>query len=176
MHFYLKWRIVYWGLALGLFILAYTIGATVPVSEEQANNIRKGLGEKNKNLNELGIFVNNVVPSLEMFIPAAGVGVGAYAAISTGQVFSALALANPALKTISPLSLLIAPFAIMEIFAYSIAMSRSAMLTYYLIKRRWRSSWMEFMIPTIVEIGIVILILFIGSIVEWQVILQRQHM
>lgn len=155
MRFGLKWRSVYWGLAVGLFILAYVIGTVVPLSVEQANNIRQGLTEKNKNLNDL--------------IPAAGVAIGAYAAVSTGQVFNAFALANPVLKTISPLSLLITPFAIMEIFAYAIAMSRSAMLAYFLIKRKWRSTWKEYVIPTIIEIGIVILILFIGSIVEWQV-------
>ena len=168
MRFGLKWRSVYWGLALGLFILAYVMGTVVPLSVEQANNIRQGLTEKNKNLNDLGIFVNNIIPSLEMFIPAAGVAIGAYAAVSTGQVFNAFALANPVLKTISPLSLLITPFAIMEIFAYAIAMSRSAMLAYFLIKRKWRSTWKGYIIPTIIEIGIVILILFIGSIVEWQ--------
>ena len=168
MRFGLKWRSVYWGLAVGLFILAYVIGTVVPLSVEQANNIRQGLTEKNKNLNDLGIFVNNIIPSLEMFIPAAGVAIGAYAAVSTGQVFNAFALVNPVLKTISPLSLLITPFAIMEIFAYAIAMSRSAMLAYFLIKRKWRSTWKGYIIPTIIEIGIVILILFIGSIVEWQ--------
>jgi hypothetical protein len=76
-RFGLKWRSVYWGLAVGLFILAYVIGTVVPLSVEQANNIRQGLTEKNKNLNDLGIFVNNIIPSLEMFIPAAGVAIGA---------------------------------------------------------------------------------------------------
>ena len=61
----------------------------------------------------------------------------------------------------------------MEIIAYAIAMSRSAMLAYFLIKRKWRSTWKEYIIPTIIEIGIVILILFIGSIVEWQVMVQH---
>ena len=73
MRFGLKWRSVYWGLAVGLFILAYVIGTVVPLNVEQANNIRQGLTEKNKNLNDLGIFFNNIIPSLEMFIPAAGV-------------------------------------------------------------------------------------------------------
>ena len=114
---------------MGLFILAYVKGTVVPLSVEQANNIRQGLTEKNKNLNDLGIFFNNIIPSLEMFIPGTGV------AVSTGQVFNAFALANPVLKTISSLSLLITPFAIMEIFAYAIAMSRSAMLAYFLIKK-----------------------------------------
>ena len=80
MRFGLKWRSVYWGLAVGLFILAYVMGTVVPLSVEQAKNIRQGLTEKNKNLNDLGIFVNNIIPSLEMFIPAAGVAIGAYAA------------------------------------------------------------------------------------------------
>ncbi len=146
----------------------------MPLNAEYAGNIRKTLTEKNKNLDELGIFANNLAPSLEMFIPAVGVGIGGYAAISTGQVYNAFSLANPALKNISPLTLLKTPFAIMEIIAYSIAMSRSGLLTYYLVRKR--QEWRQFIIPTAIEIGIVILILLVGSIIEWQAILQRRHM
>lgn len=173
MVYYSKLRIVWWGLAVGFFILAYMVGAIMPLTAEYAANIRKALTEKNKNLDEMGIFANNLPPSLEMFIPAVGVGLGGYAAISTGQVYNAFSLANPALKNISPLSLLKTPFAIMEIVAYSIAMSRSGLLTYDLVRRRQK--WRQFVVPTAIEVGIVILILLIGSMIEWQTILQRRH-
>lgn len=174
LHLFSKWRIVWWGLAVGFFLLAYLLGAIMPLSAEYAANIRKTLTAKNKNLDELGIFANNLPPSLEMFIPAVGVGIGGYAAISTGQVYNAFSLANPGLKNISALSLLKTPFAIMEIVAYSIAMSRSGLLTYDLVKKRQK--WRQFIIPTAVELGIVILILLVGSIIEWQTILHRRQL
>ena len=70
---------------------------------------------------------------------------------------------------------MISPFALLEIFAYAIGMSRSGMLVYYLIRKRktLKQSWKVFIIPTAIEIGIVIVILFIGSVVEWQALAQR---
>ena len=140
------------------------------MSPEHADNIRQELGQRNKNLDQLGIFANNLIPSLEMFVPAAGLIIGVYSAVSTGLAFNAFALANPALKSIFPLSLLISPFAIMEILAYSLAMSRSAIITYYLVRkpRSWKQSWKKYLIPTIIEIVIVVLVLYVGSVVEWQ--------
>ena len=170
MHPHFKFRILYLALALALFFLSFHIGTVIWLSPEDANNIRQQLGLKNKNLDQLGIFANNLIPSLEMFIPAAGLIIGAYSAASTGLAFNAFALANPALKSIFPLSLLVSPFAIMEIFAYSVAMSRSVILAYYLVRkpRSWKQSWKKYLIPTIVEIAIVVLVLFMASIIEWQ--------
>jgi hypothetical protein len=59
--------------------------------------------------------------SLLKNIPAAGLIIGAYSAASSGLAFNAFAPANPALKSIFPLSLLVSPFAIMEILADSVA-------------------------------------------------------
>lgn len=166
----IKFRLLYLALAVGLFVLAFSVGTAILLSPEQADNIRQELGQRNKNLDQVGIFANNLVPSLEMFIPAAGVIIGGYAAFSTGQAFNAFALANPVLKSIFPLSLLITPFAIMEILAYSLAMSRSAIIAYYLVRkpRSWKQSWKKYLIPTMVEIAIVVLVLLIGSIIEMQ--------
>lgn len=174
MYFSLKWRLLFWVLGVGLFVVVFLLGAYLPITEEQGNTIRQLLLQKNENLDEFGIFANNVIPSLEMFVPGVGVFLGGYAAFSTGQVYAAFALGNVALKSISPLSLLAAPFAIMEIFAYAVAISRSGILTYFLIKRNWKNSWKQYIIPTIIEIGIVVLILFIGSLIEWQTIISRR--
>jgi uncharacterized membrane protein SpoIIM required for sporulation len=63
------------------------------------------------------------------------------------------------------------PFGILEIIAYGIAISRSDILSYQLIKdTNKRDSWRKYVIPTVIEIGIVVTILFIGAIIEWQMI------
>ncbi|MFL6418945.1 MAG: hypothetical protein ACJ71P_05955 [Nitrososphaeraceae archaeon] len=44
-------------------------------------------------------------------------------------------------------------------------------MSYQLIKdANKRNSWRRYVIPTIIEIGIVLIILFIAAIVEWQMI------
>jgi hypothetical protein len=57
----------------------------------------------------------------------------------------------------------------MEVFAYGLAISRSGLLIYQLVKKK---SWKEYVIPMIVEIVIVVVILFVGAIIEWDLIQQ----
>jgi hypothetical protein len=57
----------------------------------------------------------------------------------------------------------------MEVFAYGLAMSRSGMIIYQLVKKK---PWREYVIPTLIEIGIVIVVLFTAAIIEWQLIEQ----
>jgi hypothetical protein len=57
----------------------------------------------------------------------------------------------------------------MEVFAYGLAMSRSGMIIYKLVKKK---PWREYVIPTLIEIGIVVVVLFTAAIIEWQLIEQ----
>jgi hypothetical protein len=74
--------------------------------------------------------------------------------------------------------ILITPFGIMEVFAYGLAISRSGLLIYHIIKLVSRAvkkgPWREYIIPVLiktgVEIGIVIVILLAGAIIEWHMI------
>jgi hypothetical protein len=102
-----------------------------------------------------------------MFVPLLGTIFGLFSGFSTGNVFHALSLNNPILSQISPLVILITPFGILEMFSYGIAISRSAIIFFKLIKRK---SLKEEIYPTLLEIGIVALLLFIGAIVEWNII------
>jgi hypothetical protein len=173
----IAWRILWLALAVGIFLGAYHVGASLQLSIEQAKNIQQELGQRNKSINQISIFENNVIPSLEMFIPGLGTVVGIYSAYSTGQAFSAFAAINPILRTIFPLSVFVSPFAILETLAYGLAMSRSGMLVHYLVTKRksLRQSYKKILIPTAIDVGVVILILFVGSIVEWQILLERRH-
>ncbi len=177
MYLAIAWRFLYLGLAVGLFAFAFYAGIAIQLSQERSENIKRELGERNQNLDGFGIFANNVIPALEMFIPAAGVGIGTYAAFSTGQALNAFTMDNPAFDNVSAFSLLLSPFALLEILAYALGMSRSAILAYFLLTKRksltQRGNFRHYIIPTIIEISIVILILFIGSVIEWQVLSQR---
>jgi hypothetical protein len=104
-----------------------------------------------------------------MFIPGLGTGIGIFSGFSTGMVFSAMAETSPFLSNVQPLIILLTPFGIMEVFAYGLAMSRSGMLIYQLAKKK---PWREYTIHTLIEIGIVVVVLFAGAVIEWQLIQQ----
>jgi Zn-dependent protease len=167
-----RWRFLFFAFGIIAFIIAYSVGAIlVKINTSQADFIKKDFETKIKGINQYGIFANNFKVALGMFIPGFGIALGGFSAFSTGLVFNAIAQASPALSNISPLIVFLTPFGILEIIAYGIAISRSGILSYQLIKdANKRNSWRRYVIPTIIEIGIVVTILFVGAIVEWQMI------
>ena len=169
MHFDIKWRLFYLTIGIVVFIIAYSIGAATDLNRTEAENLRQQFNEQVKDIDQNGIFMNNLRISLGMFIPALGIGLGIFSGFSTGLIFNVIAESSPLLNNISPLVILITPFGIMEVFAYGLAMSRSGMLIYQLIKKK---QLREQIIPSIIEIVIVIVVLLIGATIEWQMIAQ----
>jgi hypothetical protein len=101
-------------------------------------------------------------------MPAAGIGLGVISGFYTGMIFTAIAQTST-LNNVPPLIILITPFGIMEVFAYGIAISRSGIFIYQLVKKK---PWREYAIPILIEVGIVILVLLVGAVIEWQIIAQ----
>jgi uncharacterized membrane protein SpoIIM required for sporulation len=155
-----------------VLIIAYSVGATLmQINASQAELIKTHFQQQIKGINQYGIFANNARVALGMFIPGFGIALGTFSAFSTGLVFNVLTTTSPALSSISPLIVFLTPFGILEIIAYGIAISRSGILSYQLIKdTNKRNSWRKYVIPTVIEIGIVVVILLIGAIIEWQMI------
>ena len=169
MLFDIKLRLLYLVIGIVVFVIAYFIGAGTDIGKNETENLRDQFNKQVKDIDQNGIFVNNLRISLGMFIPVLGMGLGIFSGFSTGLIFNVIAESSPLLNNISPLLILVTPFGVMEIFAYGLAMSRSGMLTYQIIKKK---QWREYIIPTIIEIGIVITILLIGATIEWQIITQ----
>lgn len=159
-----KRRLLYFALGVATFLIAYSIGAAVPLSEEEANEVKKQFSEQIEGIDQYGIFLNNLRINLIMFIPALGVAFGAFSGFETGAVFGAIAKSNPVLQTASPLLIFITPFGAMELFAYALGISRSGMLIYQIVKKK---PWREYAVPTIIELGIVVAVLFAAAIIEW---------
>jgi len=169
LHFVIKWRLFYLTIGMVVFVIAYSIGARTDINSDEAENLRQQFNEQVEDIDQNGIFMNNLRISLGMFIPALGIGLGLFSGFSTGLIFNVIAENSPFLNNISPLVILVTPFGVMEIFAYGLAMSRSGMLIYQIVKKK---QWKEYVIPTFIEIGIVIAILLIGASIEWQMITQ----
>lgn len=169
MRFKIGRRLLYLGIGVAAFLVAYSAGAAVPMSDEEAQQTRDQFEDLIQDIDEIGIFVNNFSLSLAMFIPALGAGFGAFTGFQTGNVYAAFANESPLLAQISPLAIFILPHGIMEVFVYGLAMSRSGMLVYYMVKKR---PWREYVKPTLIELGIAAGVLFAAALVEWWTIEQ----
>ncbi|MFY9301553.1 MAG: stage II sporulation protein M [Candidatus Nitrosotenuis sp.] len=164
----MKKRIIFFFIFLAAFSVSFSIGAQSEVPEEESKIF---LDEFNKIVNALRgenfgveIFFHNTQIALPMFIPGFGVGWGIFSAFSTGFAFAALSTTEPLLANIPPITMIFAtPFGLMELAAYSIAMSRSFILIVGLIKKLpILKQW-----PQIAaEVGIVIGLLLAGGIIE----------
>jgi hypothetical protein len=162
-----KRRLIYLAFGAAAFLITYSIGAAVSMSEEEAEMLMREFSKQIEGIDQNGIFLNNVRITLIMFVPAVGSAFGAFSGFATGSIFSALASQSPMLGEVSPLAILITPFGIMEVFVYGLAMSRSVMLIYYLLKRM---PWRKYTIPTLIELGIATGVLFVAAVIEWQMI------
>ena len=157
-------RIVLFFVFLGIFSASFAIGAEIQVSEEESKIVLEELESLINEIDAVGIFTHNTSLALPMFIPGFGIAWGAFAAFSTGMAFSVIQDASPMLENVPSLTILfMSPFGLMEVAAYSIAMSRSYMIIHKMIKRM--SIRPDFRVIGL-EIAIVVGLLLTGGFVE----------
>ena len=149
---------------IAIFSAAFTIGSEIEVSEEESAAFLEEFESRVADIDAVGIFTHNTSLALPMFIPGFGIAWGAFSAFSTGMAFSVLKGAYPAIENIPALTIIfMSPFGLMEIAAYSIAMSRSYILLHKIIKKNLIRSDIRI---TIIEIGILISLLLAGGFIE----------
>jgi hypothetical protein len=169
-------RIILFFIFTAIFTVVYgTSAVTSEPTEEEIQEVMDFFDEIVGTIDGIGIFVHNVMIALPMFIPGVGVVWGLFSAYSTGFAFSAIAAANTDVAQLNPLAILLTPFGLMEMAAYSIAMSRSTLLAKNVFQKNWELIKNEKLILSI-EIGIVIALLLIGGIVEMWMIETAQGM
>ena len=164
----LKFRIITFFIFMGIYTLAFQIGATSEVSPSEANDFVQEFLSATQDSDGLAFFVNNVSASLPMFVPGIGTIIGIYSGWSTGFGFAAIATMAPGLANIEPLTLLFySPYGLIELAAYSIAMSRSFHVVYSLVKKVNPKSLIK---PSLIEIGIVVgLLVFAGLLEDYMI-------
>ncbi|MEK0342671.1 MAG: stage II sporulation protein M [Nitrosopumilus sp.] len=169
-----KIRIITFFIFLGIFAGAFQIGSMSSVSEEEADAFMSEFEDLVLDIDAFGIFVHNITIALPMFIPGFGVAWGIFAAWSTGFAFAAIASTVPEIADIPPLSILfLSPFGLIEVFAYSLGISRSFILIRAISKK---INLTPFIKPTVIEIGIVLTLLLVGGYLEFYMIdLVRQE-
>ena len=168
MQYQFKLRALYTTLGIIAFLISYWTGTQIKLDYDSSIKLKEEFMKKIQGLNYIGIFANNLIISIIMFIPGIGILFGLFSGYSTGTVFSAIAQTSQATTDqISPLVILLTPFGIMEIFSYGLAISRSSLLLVSLIKKDHISKQLKY---TLIEIMIVIVILFLAALIEWHFI------
>ena len=162
-----KRRILYLLVGILVFLIFFTIGTLVTFDESTSQELKEQFQNKIKNIDSLGIFFNNFLISILMFIPGIGIAFGIFSGFSTGNIFVIITRDLPI--QIPPLLVFLTIFGIMELVSYGIAISRSYLLLISIIKR---TNIKENLIYTGIEIGIVSIILFVSAIIEWDLIRQ----
>ena len=168
-----KFRVIIFFVFMGIYSLSFQIGATSEVNPQEANDFVQDFLSATQDSDGLAFFVNNVSVSLQMFVPGIGAILGIYSGWSTGFGFAAIATMAPGLANIEPLTILYySPYGVMELVAYSIAMSRSFLVVYSLVKKVNPISLIK---PSLIEIGIVIGLLVIAGYLEEYLIQAAQN-
>jgi len=161
-------RIVLFFILMAIFSAVFAISAEITLPEEEVEMIMEEFESMVEGIDAFGIFLHNTALSLPMFIPGFGIIWGMFSAFSTGVAFAAIKSMNPLLEQIPALSILfMTPFGLMEVAAYSIAMSRSYIFIHKIIKKVPIRSDIR---VTLVEIIIVVGLLLIGAYVEYYMI------
>ena len=165
-----KKRILIGLVFVGIFAASFSIGAEIKISDDDAKTFLKEFEQSVEGIDAIGIFAHNAAIGLPMFIPGFGIAWALFASASTGIAFGAIASTSPMLAKIPPITILIlSPFGVMELAAYSIGMSRSFILIWAIIKKNPIKQEIR---PTIIEIGIVIALLLAGGFIEFAMISQ----
>lgn len=162
-----KRRILYLLGGILVFIIVFIIGTFVTFDESTSQLLKEQFQNKIKNIDNIGIFLNNFLISILMFVPGIGIAFGLFSGFSTGNIFVIITRDLPI--QIPPLVVFLTIFGIMELVSYGIAISRSYLLLTSILKR---TNIKDNLIYTGIEIGIVAIILFFSAIIEWDLIKQ----
>lgn len=153
---------------MGLYTLAYQIGAMSEVGDDESSAFIEEFGELMDSIDAFGIFANNILLALPMFVPGFGVAWGLFSGWSTGYSFASIIATTPSLANFNPLAILYySSFGFMELVAYSIGTSRGYLLIWSIIKKRKLGSEI---IPVAVEVAIMFVLLYVGAQMEFELI------
>ncbi len=161
-----KKRLLFFLIAMLFFLGVFQLGYIIKIDKSFSKELSKNFANQIHGINALGIFLNNFKIALMMFIPVLGIVIGIFSAFSTGLVFNSIVNLSH-LNYPNPLIVFLTPFGFLELLSYGLAISRGGIFLLEILKNRISKKSILFLV---VEIGLVCTMLFIGSIIEWNMI------
>ena len=167
MLFDFKQRLFFFFIAMFFFLGLFQLGFSIKIDKSFSEELSKNFIEQIQGINETGIFLNNLKIALAMFIPIIGIVIGSFSAFSTGLIFNSIVtLSNVSYP--NPLIIFLTPFGILELISYGLAISRGGIFLYEILKKKISKKSILYLI---IEIGLVGIMLFIGALIEWNMII-----
>ena len=141
------------------------------MSPEHADNIRQEARDREtRTFDQLGIFANNLVPKSGDVHSGSGLIIGLFCRFYRTSI-QCICTGKSRLKiNFSTQSINLAFCNNGNPCLFSCHVKKRYNCIFILLRKpqSWKQSWKKYLIPTIVEIAIVVLVLYVGSVVEWQ--------
>lgn len=166
----IKKRLLFFFVAMLFFLGVFYLGFMFKMDESFSKELSKNFMSQIRDIDEFGIFFNNLKIALVMFIPAIGIVMGTISGFSTGLVFNSIlniSITGNSAVAANPLIIFLTPFGILELISYGLAISRGGILLFELVKKRFTRKSLLYLF---LEIAIVSGMLFAGAIIEWMMI------
>ncbi|WP_148685290.1 stage II sporulation protein M [Candidatus Nitrosocosmicus hydrocola] len=163
----IKKRLLLLFVAILFFLGIFFVGFSFKMDESFSKELSKNFINQIKDIDEFGIFFNNLKIALVMFIPVIGIIMGTISGFSTGLVFNSIMDVSSPTSYSNPLIIFLTPFGILELLSYGLAISRGGILFFELIKKKFTK---KSLIYLLVEVALVGIMLFTGAIIEWVMI------
>lgn len=161
-----KKRLVFFFIAMLFFLGIFYLGFSFRMDESFSKEISKNFINQISDIDEFGIFLNNLKIALVMFIPVIGLIMGTISGFSTGLVFNSI-MDLSGVTYSNPLVIFLTPFGILELAAYGLAISRSCILFFEILKKKFTKKSLFYLL---IEVALVSGMLFVGAIIEWMMI------
>lgn len=163
----IKKRLMLFFVAILFFLGIFFVGFSFKMDESFSKELSKNFINQIRDIDEFGIFFNNLKIALVMFIPVIGIIMGTISGFSTGLVFNSIMDVSSPTSYYNPLIIFLTPFGILELLSYGLAISRGGILFFELIKKKFTK---KSLIYLLVEVALVGIMLLAGAIIEWTMI------
>ncbi|HKR72965.1 MAG TPA: stage II sporulation protein M [Candidatus Nitrosocosmicus sp.] len=163
----IKKRLMLFFVAILFFLGIFFVGFSFKMDESFSKELSKNFINQIRDIDEFGIFFNNLKIALVMFIPVIGIIMGTISGFSTGLVFNSIMDMSSPTSYYNPLIIFLTPFGILELLSYGLAISRGGILFFELIKKKFTK---KSLIYLLVEVALVGIMLLAGAIIEWTMI------
>jgi uncharacterized membrane protein SpoIIM required for sporulation len=161
-----KKRLVFFFIAMLFFLGIFYLGFSFKMDESFSKELSKNFINQISDIDEFGIFLNNLKIALVMFIPIIGLVMGTISGFSTGLVFNSIMNLSDVTYS-NPLVIFLTPFGILELASYGIAISRGCILFFEILKKKFTKKSLFYLL---IEVALVSGMLFVGAIIEWMMI------